>query len=118
MHVHMCVYYMCVRVYISKLATPQRALQLRINRHRCIHLAQVPKQVSTTGFVILSIGNSNVESLRRKGQLERWPVRLSNSQAVSRIQHVLMTLVLRLIMNGGFSFDGQLRVPSFWGFHG
>jgi len=32
-------------------------------------------------------------------------VRLSNSQAVSLIQHVLMTLVLRLIMNDGFSFD-------------
>jgi len=32
-------------------------------------------------------------------------VRLSNSQDVSPIQRVLMTLVLRLIMNDGFSFD-------------
>jgi len=46
-------------------------------------------------------------------------VRLSNSQAVSLIQHVLMTLVLRLIMNGGFSFDSANRVfrvlPGFMG---
>ena len=45
-------------------------------------------------------------------------MRLSNSQAVSLIQRVLMTLVLRLIMNDGFSFDSQSRVPSFSGFHG
>ena len=37
-------------------------------------------------------------------------MRLSNSQAVSLIQRVLMTLVLRLIMNGGFSFDLANRV--------
>jgi len=36
-------------------------------------------------------------------------VLLSNSQAVSLIQHVLQTLVLRLIMNGGFSFDSANR---------
>jgi len=46
-------------------------------------------------------------------------VRLRNSQAVSLIQHVLMTLVLRLIMNGGFSFDSANRVfrvlPGFMG---
>ena len=46
-------------------------------------------------------------------------MRLSNSQAVSHIQHVLMTLVLRLIMNGGFSFDSANRVlrvfPGFVG---
>jgi len=49
----------------------------------------------------------------------RCPVRLSNSQAASLIQHVLMTLVLRLIMNGGFSFDSANRVfrvlPGFMG---
>jgi len=37
-------------------------------------------------------------------------VRLSNSQAVSLIQHVLITFVLRLIINGGFSFDSANRV--------
>jgi len=46
-------------------------------------------------------------------------VRLSNSQAVSLIQRVLMTSVLRLIMNGGFSFDLANRVfqvlPGFMG---
>ena len=46
-------------------------------------------------------------------------MRLSNFQAVSLIQHVLMTLVLRLIMNGGFSFDSANRVfrvfPGFMG---
>ena len=46
-------------------------------------------------------------------------MRLSNSQAVSLIQRVLMTLVLRLIMNGGFSFDSANRVfrvlPGFMG---
>ena len=41
---------------------------------------------------------------------ERCPVRLSKSQAVSLIQHVLMTLVLRLIVTGGFSFDSANRV--------
>jgi len=50
---------------------------------------------------------------------ERCPVRLSNFQAVSLIQHVLMTLVLRLTMNGGFSFDSANRVfrvfPGFMG---
>jgi len=39
-------------------------------------------------------------------------MRLSNSQDVSLIQRVLMTLVLRLLMNGGFSFDSANRV--FW----
>ena len=35
-------------------------------------------------------------------------MRRSNSQAVSLIQRVLMTLVLRLMMNGGFSFDSSI----------
>jgi len=34
------------------------------------------------------------------------------SQAVSLIQHVLMTLVLRLIMNNGFGFDSFLITCS------
>ena len=46
-------------------------------------------------------------------------MRLSDSQAVPRIQRVLMTLVLRLLMNGGFSFDSANRVfrvlPGFMG---
>ena len=46
-------------------------------------------------------------------------MRLSNSQAVFLIQYVLMTLVMRLIMNGGFGFDSANRVfrvvPSFMG---
>jgi len=37
-------------------------------------------------------------------------VRLRNSRAVSLIQRVLMTLVLRLIINDGFSFDLVNRV--------
>jgi len=44
---------------------------------------------------------------------------LSNSQAVSLIQRVLMTLLLRLLMNDGFSFDSANRVfrvlPGFMG---
>jgi len=50
--------------------------------------------------------------------LYRCPVRLRNSQAVSRIQRVLMTLGLRLIMNDGFSFDSSItcsEVPGFMG---
>ena len=35
-------------------------------------------------------------------------MRLSNSQAVSLVQHVLMTLMLRLIMNDGFNFDSSI----------
>jgi len=50
---------------------------------------------------------------------QRCPVRLSKSQAVSLIQHGLMPLVLRLIMNGGFSFDSANRLfrvlPGFMG---
>jgi len=42
-------------------------------------------------------------------------VRLSNSQAVSLIQHVLMTLVLRLIMNHGFSFDFSIACTNDFG---
>ena len=38
------------------------------------------------------------------------PCAPNNSQAVSLIQRVLMTLVLRLIMNGGLSFDSANRV--------
>jgi len=41
-------------------------------------------------------------------------VRLSNSQAVSLIQHVLMTLVLRLIMNDSFSFDFSIACSEFF----
>jgi len=37
------------------------------------------------------------------GGVQRCPVRLRNSQDVSLVQRVLMTLVLRLIMNDGFS---------------
>ena len=35
-------------------------------------------------------------------------MRLSSSQDVSLIQRVLMTSVLRLIMNDGFSFDSSI----------
>ena len=41
-------------------------------------------------------------------------MRLSNSQAVSLIQRVLMTLVLRLVMNGGFSFDLLIACSEFF----
>jgi len=46
-------------------------------------------------------------------------VRLSNSPDVSVIQHVLITLVLRLIMNDGFSVNSANRLfrvlPGFMG---
>jgi len=46
-------------------------------------------------------------------------VQLSNSQDVSFIQRVLITLVLRLIMNDSFSFDSVNRLfrllPGFMG---
>jgi len=46
-------------------------------------------------------------------------VRLSNSQAVSLIQRVLMTLLLGLLMNGGFNFVSANRMfqvlPGFMG---
>jgi len=64
-------------------------------------------------------GDKMTDSFEAKQSLvKRCPVRLSNSQAVSLIQHVLMTLVLRLIMNGGFSFDSANSVPSSSGSHG
>jgi len=56
---------------------------------------------------------------RSEGWGKRCPVHLSNSRGVSLIQRILMTLVLRLIMNGGFSFDMANRVfrvlPGFMG---
>jgi len=45
------------------------ALQLLSTRYRQIRFAQVHELVSTTRFVVLSIGNSRVESLRRTGHL-------------------------------------------------
>ena len=46
-------------------------------------------------------------------------MRLSNSQAVSLIQRVLMTLVLWLIRNDGFSFDSSITCSElFLGFMG
>jgi len=61
--------------------------------------------------------NGSSTAAKRSGS--RCPVRLGNSQDVSLIQRVLMTLVLRLIMNGGFSFDSADRVfrvlPGFMG---
>jgi len=39
-------------------------------------------------------------------------MRLINSQDVSVIQRVLITLVLRLIMNDGFSFDSSIALFS------
>ena len=41
-------------------------------------------------------------------------MRLSNSQDVSLIQHVLMTLVLRLILNDGFNFDSSIACSEFF----
>jgi len=45
---------------------------------------------------------------------KRCPVRLASSQAVSRIQRVLIILVLRLIMNDGFSFDLAIACCEFF----
>jgi len=44
----------------------------------------------------------------------RCPVHLSNSQDGSLIQRVLITLVLRLIMNDGFSFDSSIACSEFF----
>ena len=41
-------------------------------------------------------------------------MRLSNSQAASLIQRVLMTLMLRLKMNDGFSFDSSIACSEFF----
>jgi len=41
-------------------------------------------------------------------------VRLSNSQDVSLIQRVLITLVLRPILNDGFSFDSSIACSKFF----
>ena len=41
-------------------------------------------------------------------------MRLSNSQDVSLIQRVLMTLVMQLIMNDGFSFDSSIACSEFF----
>jgi len=46
-------------------------------------------------------------------ECERCPVRLSNSQAVSLIQRVLITLVLQLIVKNGFSFDSSIACSEF-----
>jgi len=48
------------------------------------------------------------------GARQRCPARLSSSQDVSLLQRVLMTLVLRLIMNDGFSFDSSIACSEFF----
>jgi len=48
----------------------------------------------------------------------RCPVRLSNSQDVSLLQRVLITLVLRFIMNDGFNFDSSIACSELLQFHG
>ena len=45
---------------------------------------------------------------------ERCPERLSNSKDVSLTQRVLMTPVLRLIMNDGFRFDFSIACSEFF----
>jgi len=45
---------------------------------------------------------------------QRCPVHLRNSQDVSLIQRVLVTLVLRLIMNDCFSFDSSVACSEFF----
>jgi len=45
------------------------ALQLLINRYGYIRFAQVPERILTKSFVVLMIGSSRVESLRRTGHL-------------------------------------------------
>jgi len=62
------------------------------------NFAQVPEQSDFTYGVYLVAAE----------HLQRWPARPSNSQDVSHIQRALMTLVLRLIMNEGFSFDSSI----------
>ena len=57
---------------------------------------------------------SEASPRRRCGHVSRCPVRLSNSQDVSLIQRVLITLVLRLIMNDGFSFDSSIACSEFF----
>jgi len=41
-------------------------------------------------------------------------VRLSDSQDVSLIKRVLITLVLQLVMNDGFSFDSSIAYSEFF----
>ena len=45
------------------------SLQLRSKRYGNIHFARVPERVLIESFVVLIIGNSRVESLRRTGHL-------------------------------------------------
>jgi len=58
-----------IPVPISGSAPREGALQLLINRYGKIHFAQVPERVLTKRFVVLIIGNSRVESLRRTEHL-------------------------------------------------
>jgi len=50
---------------------------------------------------------------RSESSKYRCPVRLSNSQDVSLIQRVLIALVLRLIMNDGFSFGSSIACSEY-----
>jgi len=53
--------------------------------------------------------------LTRRQNYDLWcPVRLSNSQDVFLIQYVLITLVLRLIVNDGFSFGSSIACSMFF----
>jgi len=66
-----------------------------------------PFSSGTASFVLQT-------QVRVRVRVKGCPERLSNSQAVSLIQHVLMTLVLRLIMNDGFSFDFSIACSEFF----
>jgi len=65
----------------------------------------------------LRVRSGRLETAKRKGGRSvyyRCPVCLSNSEDVSLIQRVLVTLVLRLTMNDGFSFDSSIACSKFF----
>jgi len=88
-------------------------LQLLMNRYRYIRFAQIAERV-LKAFAVLIIGNSRVESLRRTRHLLRCPVRLNSSQDVSLIQRVIITSVLRFIMDDGLSFESSIACSEFF----
>jgi len=92
--ISICILYVFTYMYIY---IHTHALYIYIDVYQCIYIIYIYIYVYITSWTRSehAAGSSG----------ERCSVRLSNSQDVSLIQRVLMTLVLRLLMNGGFSFD-------------
>jgi len=91
--VRVFVYVVCVYAYVRVCACVSVCVRVCVRVLACVC---VRAPCVSWGFVY---------ETRHHTARVRCPVRHSNAQEVSLIQRVLITSVLRLIMNDGFSFE-------------